>query len=74
MDNFIGIGKNPNPNVPDIPLGFGMELAQNPKAMNAYGNLTNAQKSQMIGYIQSSATGEEAKARITHTLNMLAGD
>lgn len=74
MENFIGIGKNPNSNVPDIPLGLGMELAQSPQAMDAFGRLTNEQKTQMIRHIQASTTGDEAKERITQAVNSLAGD
>ena len=73
-DSFIGIGKNPNPNVPDIPLGFGMELAQNPAAMTAYGHLSDESKTQMIRHIQASATGDDAKSRIRETITKLAGD
>ena len=73
-DSFIGVGKNPNPNVPDIPLGFGMELAQNPAAMTAYGSLSDAEKTRMIGHIQASATGDDAKERIRQAVNQLAGE
>jgi hypothetical protein len=59
---FIGVGHNPDG--PDLPLGFGMLLAQEPEAITHYGALTNDQKSTVIRYIQSAATGEEAKNRI----------
>lgn len=60
--NFIGIGKNPDG--PDLPLGFGMSLAQEPKAMQAYGNMSKEQKAAMIRQIQNCSTGEEAREHI----------
>lgn len=71
-DKFIGTGKNPNPNVPDLPLGFGMELAQNPKAADAFGHLTDEQKTAIINRIQSSATGKQAKDSIVREINELS--
>ena len=59
---FIGVGHNPEG--PDLPLGFGMLLAQEPQAIARYGGLTNEQKANVIHYIQSGATGEDAKNRI----------
>ena len=69
-NNFIGIGTNPDG--PDLPLGLGMELAQNPKAMNAFGAMTKAEKAAMIRHIQGATTGEDAKARITGAVNQLS--
>lgn len=68
--NFIGIGINPDG--PDIPLGLGMRLAQNPKAMNTFGHMTKDQKAAMIHYIQSVNTGEESKARILEAIQNLS--
>ena len=68
--NFIGIGANPDG--PDLPLGLGMELAQNPNAMNTFGSMTKAQKTALIGRIQGAATGEDAKARITEAIRQLS--
>lgn len=67
--NFIGTGHNPDG--PDLPLGFGMKLAQEPKAMESYGKLSNAQKSAMIGRIQSGSTGEAAKNLIAEAVDQL---
>ena len=74
METFIGMGKNPNPGVPDIPLGFGMELAQNPKAASAFGNLSDERKTQLIRHIQGAATGDDAKARVTGAISGLETD
>ena len=59
---FIGIGHNPEGS--DLPLGFGMRLAQEPRAMDTFGVLSEDQKEQIIRYIQSSVTGEDALTRI----------
>lgn len=74
MSNFIGTGKNPNHDEPDLPLGLGMELAQSPTAMDAFGRLTGTEKTQMIRHIQASSTGDEAKERIAQAVSSLAGD
>jgi len=63
---FIGMGRNPEG--PDLPLGFGMLLSQEPAAISRYGELTNEQKSSVIRYIQSGATGEDAKNRIANAV------
>lgn len=74
MSNFIGTGKNPNYDEPDLPLGLGMELAQSPTAMDAFGRLTGVEKTQIIRHIQASSTGDEAKERIAQAVRSLAGD
>jgi len=63
---FIGVGHNPEG--PDLPLGFGMLLAQEPDAISRYGALTNEQKTQVVHYIQSGATGEDARNRIANAV------
>ncbi|MCL2034916.1 MAG: YdeI/OmpD-associated family protein [Oscillospiraceae bacterium] len=69
MSNFIGTGHNPDG--PDLPLGLGMQLAQNPKAMKAFGKMTNMEKSKMIAHIQASKTGDEAKTRLAQAVHDL---
>lgn len=68
---FIGMGANPEPDVPDIPLGLGMALAQDPEAMNGYGNLNSREKTDLISYIQASQTGADAKQRIASVVKNL---
>lgn len=68
-DQYIGVGVNPEG--PDLPLGLGMQLAQEPRAVEAYGKLTNTEKEAVIRYIQSGATGAEAKNRIALAVNAL---
>ncbi len=69
---FVGVG--PNPNGPDLPLGLGMRLAQEPRAMEVYGRLTNPQKESVIGYIQSCETGDDSKSRIEQVIKLLGED
>lgn len=70
-NNFIGVGRNPHG--PDLPLGLGMQLAQDPKAMETFGKMSNTQKSELIGYIQGAATGDDAKMRIRNAVSELSG-
>ena len=62
QEPFIGVGHNPEG--PHLPLGLGMQLAQAPDAITTFGKMTPAQKQSVVRYIQSCATGEDAKARI----------
>lgn len=69
MSVFVGTGRNPDG--PDLPIGFGMHLAQNPRAMEAYGRLSKQRQRELIGYIQGGGTGEDALNRIMSTIAML---
>ena len=69
-NNFIGTGHNPNG--PDLPLGFGMQLAQDPEAMDAFGRLTNQQKQSVVNYIQNCTSGEDSKNRIADAVANLS--
>ncbi|MDR0292564.1 MAG: hypothetical protein LBH95_00220 [Oscillospiraceae bacterium] len=59
---FIGIGRNPDG--VDLPLGLGMRLAQEPRAMETFGALDEAQRNRVVDYIQAAVTGGDAKDRI----------
>lgn len=53
----------------DIPLGFGMALAQNSKAMNRFSAMSDEQRRQLIEGTHSVRSKKEMKAyvdRITH--------
>ena len=63
--------KSRNPGVPDIPLGLGMKLMQDPLAADTFGQMTNAQKTAMIQFIQGGATGDDAKNRIADAVSKL---
>ncbi len=69
--SFIGMGKNPNKNVSDIPLGLGMALSQDVDALSFFGSLAPAQKNGVIQYVQSGQSGQEAKERITNAVSQL---
>ena len=71
MEHTTFIGTGPNPDGPDLPLGLGMQLAQNPKAMKAFGRMTSAQKSEIIAHIQSATTGREAESRMAAAIKKL---
>lgn len=71
MNHDIWIGMGPNPDGPDLPLGLGMRLAQDPMALSTFGKMTNEQKSELIDYIQGATTGDGAKQRMIEALNRL---
>ena len=68
-DNFIGTGRNPHGL--DLPLGLGMALAQEPKAMEAFGKMSQEQKDALIRQIQGAKQGGEAKRRIEEAVEQL---
>ncbi len=70
-ESFIGMGKNPNPGAPDIPVGFGLELMNNAPARSNYDSLSNPDKSRLIAYIQGGTTGDEAVRRINYSIERL---
>lgn len=70
--DFIGMGNNPNPNVPDIPLGLGMALFQEAEARKNFEALSDSQKTKVINYVQSgNATGGDAKDKIMGAVEKL---
>lgn len=54
-----------------MPLGFGMRLAQSPKAVDAYGSLNRQNKAKVVQYIQKATTGDAALERINTAVNSL---
>ena len=66
---FVGIGKNPDGK--DLPLGFGMQLAQTPEAMSTYGSLTQKQKDSIVDYIQGCTSSADARGRIDEVIRGL---
>ena len=72
MSNFIGMGRNPDPDVPDIPLGLGMALFQDAKARDFFEGLSDQMKTDVINYVQNgNATGEDAKRKIASAMEGL---
>lgn len=69
---FVGMGHNPNPNVPDLPEGFAMALLQDSDARTNYENSTDMQKTNVIHYIQSNnQSGVDAKVKIINAIENL---
>jgi len=68
---YVGMGRNPEPGVPDVPLGLGMALMQDSGALTAYGELTAEQKAGTVAYVQGAVTGEDAKERIAAVVSRL---
>lgn len=69
---FIGMGTNPEG--PDLPQGFGMQLSQNPKALNAFAKMPNDQKNALIRGMQGATTGEDAAARMANAIEQLTNN
>jgi hypothetical protein len=63
---FLGNGQ--------LPVGFGMSLAMDVKAMTNFSSLPDTKKEQLVSYITSSTTGYEAKDRIVEVVNQLHND
>ena len=71
-NNFVGMGHNPNPNVPDLPEGFAMALLQEDDARTHYEGLNDIQKTDVIKYIQSNnVTGDDARNKIDNAIEKL---
>lgn len=51
-------------NGPDIPLGFGMALAQNPEAMDVFSGLTAAQRQQVLDKSRRIRSKEEMRSYV----------
>jgi len=71
MENNVFVGMGHNPDGPDVPMGLGMQLCQDPDAMHTYGALSKAQQEAVIRYVQGSATGEDAHERIAKVIRSL---
>lgn len=58
----------------ELPVGLGMSLALDMKAMANFSALTDNKKEELVNYIKNSTTGYEAKDRITEVVNRLHND
>jgi hypothetical protein len=54
-----------------LPEGLGFRLALDMPAMTNFVNMPDNQKNKMVDYIKSSASGEEARNRVTEVINRL---
>ena len=66
---FIGMGNNPDG--PDLPVGFSMQIAQEPQAVAAYGRLSKEQQASVIRFMQSCQNGEDAETRVNQVVQQL---
>ncbi len=53
----------------EIPLGFGMALAQHPEAMQKFANMTEKQKDELITKLRSVRSKEEMQSFVTRIEN-----
>lgn len=54
-----------------VPVGLGMKLALDMKAMSNFASLSDVKKQEVVDYIKSSPTGDEAKNRVTEVVSNL---
>lgn len=55
----------------DLPLGLGIQLAQDSRMLETYAAMPEAEKRSMVNYIRASQTGAETAARVEETINEL---
>jgi hypothetical protein len=51
-----------------LPEGLGMRLALDMEAMTNFVHLSDERKNELVGYIENSTTGDEAKNRVTEVI------
>lgn len=49
----------------DLPLGFGMALAQNTEAMQKFSNMSDSQKSEILSQIHSINSKQEMRSFVS---------
>ena len=54
-----------------LPQGLGMRLALDMEAMTNFVHLPDERKNELVGYIESSSTGDEAKNRVAEVISSL---
>ncbi len=54
-----------------LPEGLGFRLALDMKAMTNFVNLPDQKKQELVSYIQNSASGDEARNRVTEVISSL---
>lgn len=55
----------------ELPVGLGMRLALDLKAMTNFANLPDQKKKELVNYIKESSSGYEAENRITEVVSSL---
>ena len=66
--------KSPTPD--ELPVGLMMRMAQDARAMEGFFSMPYDRQQNMLDFIRSASTGEEAKSRIESAIETLdnAGD
>ncbi|MBB2183901.1 hypothetical protein H0486_13560 [Lachnospiraceae bacterium MD1] len=54
-----------------LPVGLGMKLALDMDAMTNFVQLPESSRKQLVDYIESSGTGDEAKRRVSEVVSNL---
>lgn len=54
-----------------LPEGLGFRLALDMPAMTNFAKMPDSQKNQLVDYIKGSASGEEARTRVTEVIRKL---
>ncbi|MCH5298050.1 MAG: hypothetical protein J1E85_10345 [Ruminococcus sp.] len=49
----------------DLPLGFGMALAQQPKAMQKFANMSDSQKSEILSQTHNIKSKQEMRSFVS---------
>lgn len=52
-----------------VPIGFGMALAMNPKAMNAYSAMTEEQKQQILNKAHNATSEKQMHSLVASLAN-----
>lgn len=55
----------------EIPVGLGMRLALDMKAMTNFANLSDEKKRELVSYIKGSTTGDDAENRVSEVVSNL---
>lgn len=55
----------------ELPEGLGFKLALDMDAMKNFSNLPDNKKQELISYIRSSTTGDQAKNRVSEVVDSL---
>lgn len=53
----------------DLPLGFGMALAQHPDAMQRFANMSEAQKSEVLSQVHNIKSKQEMQTFVATLTN-----
>ena len=73
LQNLLAGMPEPTPGASaEMPLGLGMRIAQDPRALEAFAALSEDARKKLIGYVGGAATGDEAKERVRAAVSALS--